>query len=76
MTYDSGGISLDCFVVHKFDTMKCYFCKSKEGLFYLDSQVDLNIAAFIMTVEDMESLYSNCDVHNAKATRKFQHIIS
>ena len=60
VTYDSGGISPDCFVVHKSDTMKCYFCESKEGLFYLDSQVDLNMVAFIMTVEYMESLYSNC----------------
>ena len=73
--YDSGGISLDCFVVHKSDTTKCYFHKSKEGLFYLDSQVDLNTAAFITTVEDMESLYSNCDVCNAKDARKLQHII-
>ena len=75
VTYDLGGISLDCFVVHKLDTMKCYFHESKEGLFYLDLQVDLNTAVFITTVEDMESLYSNCDVRNAKATRKLQHII-
>ena len=76
VTYDSGGISPDCFVVHKLDTMKCYFHESKEGLFYLDSQVALNTVAFIMTVEDMESLYSNHDVCNAKATRKLQCIIS
>ena len=37
--YDSGGISLDCFVVHKSDTTKCYFHKFKEGLFYLDSLI-------------------------------------
>ena len=42
VTYDSGRISLDCFVVHKLDTTKCYFHESKEGLFYLDLQVDLN----------------------------------
>ena len=71
----SGGISRDCFVVHKLDTTKCYFHESKEGLFYLDSQVDLNTAAFVMTVEDMESLYSNRDVCNAMATRKLQWII-
>ena len=41
VTYDSGGISLD-FPPHKLDTMKHCFHKSKEGLFYLDSQVDLN----------------------------------
>ena len=41
----------------------------------LDSQVDLNTVAFVMTVEDMESLYSNRDVHNAKAARKLQCII-
>ena len=41
VTYDSGGISPDCFIVHKSDTTKCYFRESKEGLFYLDSQVDL-----------------------------------
>ena len=76
MTYDSGGISPDCFVVHTSDTMKCYFHKSKEGLFYLDSQVDLNTADFVTTVEDMESLYSNRDVRNTKATRKLQRIIS
>ena len=75
VTYDSGGISPDCFVVRKSDTMKCYFCESKEGLFYSDSQVDLNTVAFIMTVEDMESLYSNHDVHNAKGARKLQCII-
>ena len=76
VTYDSGGISPDCFVVHKSDTVKCYFHESKEGLFYLDSQVDLNTGAFVTTVEDMESLYSNRDVRNAKAARKLQHIIS
>ena len=75
VTYDLGGVSLACVVVHKLDTMKCYFCKSKEGLFYFDSQVDLNTVAFVMTVEDMESLYSIQDVCNAKATRKLQHII-
>ena len=48
VTYDSGGISPDCFVVHILDTMICYFRESKEGLFYLDLQVDLNTAAFIM----------------------------
>ena len=76
VTYDSGGISPDCLVVHKLDTMKHYFHESKEGLFYLDSQVDLNTVTFITTVEDMESLYSNCDICNAKAARKLQHIIS
>ena len=25
VTYDSGDVSPDCFVVHKSDTMKCYF---------------------------------------------------
>ena len=75
VTYDSGGVSMDSFVVHKLDTMKHYFCKSKEGLFYLDSQVDINTVASIMTVEDMESLYSNHDVCKAKATRKLQCII-
>ena len=75
VTYDSGGVSLDCFVVHKSDTMKCYFHESKEVLFYLDSQLDLNTVAFITTVEDMESLYSNRDIHNAKAARKLQCII-
>ena len=76
VTYDSGGISPDCLVVHKLDTMKHYFHESKEGLFYLDSQVDLNTVTFITTVEDIESLYSNCDICNAKAARKLQHIIS
>ena len=75
VTYDSGGISPDCFVVHKSDTMKHYFCESKEGLFYLDLQVDLNTVAFVMTVEDMESLYINHGVRNTKATRKLQCII-
>ena len=71
VTYDLGGISPDCFAVNKSDTMKSYFLESKEGLFYLDSQVDLNTVAFAMTVADMESLYSNHDVCNAKAARKF-----
>ena len=75
LTYDLGGVSLDCFIVHKSDTMKCYFRESKEGLFYLDSRVDLNSVAFVTAVEDMESLYSTHDVHTAKATRKLQRII-
>ena len=66
----SGGIYPDCFVIHKRDTMKHYFCESKEGIFYLDLQVDLNTVAFVMTVEDMEPLYSNHDVCNAKAAKK------
>ena len=76
VTYDSGGISPDGFIVHKSDTTKHYFWESKEGLFYLDSQVDLNSAAFVRAVEDMELLYSTHDVRNAKATRKLQRIIS
>ena len=42
VTYDSGGISLDCSVVHKLDTKKHCFHMSKEWLLYLGSQVDLN----------------------------------
>ena len=76
VTYDSGGIAPSCFIVHKSDTTKHYFRESKEGLFYLDSQVDLNSVAFVTMVEDMESLYSTCDICNAKATRKLQCIIS
>ena len=75
VTYDLGGVSLDCFVVHKSDTMKHYFQESKEDLFILDTQVDLITVAFVTSVEDMESLYSTHDVCNAKAARKFQHII-
>ena len=70
VTYDSGGATLDCFVVHKSDTTKFYFWVSKEGLFYLDSQVDLNSMAFVTTVEGMESLYSTCDICNTKAAQK------
>ena len=55
--------------------MKQYFCESKEGIFYFDLQVDLNTVAFIMTVADMEPLYSNHDVRNAKAAKKLQCII-
>ena len=65
VTYDLGGITLDCFIVHK----------SKEGLFYLDSQVDLNSMAFVTMVEGMESLYSTHDICNTKATWKLQCII-
>ena len=75
VTYDSCGITPDCFVVHKSDTMKRYFWESKEGLFYLDTQVDLNSTALVTMVEGMESLYSTQDVHNAKATWKLQRII-
>ena len=56
VTYDLGGISPDCFVVHKSDTTKWFFHESKEGLFYLDSQLDLNTASFVTSVEDMELL--------------------
>ena len=51
------------------------FASPWKDYFYFDLQVDPNTAAFIMTVEDMESLYSNCDGRNAKATRKLQWII-
>ena len=75
VTYDSCGITLDCFVVHKSDTTKQLFRESKEGLFYLDTQVNLNSTALVTTVEGMESLYSTQDVCNAKATWKLQCII-
>ena len=75
VTYDLGGVSMDCFVVHKSDTMKLYFRESKEGLFYLDTQVDLITVAFVTSVEDMESLYSTHDVCNTKVARKLHHII-
>ena len=54
VTYDLGGITPDCFVVHKLDTTKCYFQESKECLFYLDSQVDMDSTAFVTMVEGME----------------------
>ena len=59
VTSDLGGATLDCFIVHKSDTSKHYFRESKEGLFYLDSQVDLNSMAFVTTVEGMKSLSLN-----------------
>ena len=53
VTFDLGGISPYCFIVHKSDTTKHYFRESKEGLFHLDLQVDLNSVPFVTMVEDM-----------------------
>ena len=75
VTYDTGGATSDCFIAHKLDTMKHYFRECKEGLFHLDSQVDLNSTGFVTMVEGMESLYSTHDICNAKAAWKLQHII-
>ena len=75
LTYDSCGITPDCFIVHKSDTTKWFIQESKEGLFYLDTQVELNSMALVTMVEGMESLYSTQDIRNAKATWKLQRII-